>query len=172
MCTRTARERVQVGGQRCRQGLAFAGAHLRDLAFMQRHAADQLDVVGALGAAAARRFAHGGEGFGQQVVQRLAIAHALFEGGGEAGQLGVRARLHGLLQAVDAAHHSAHALELAHVAGADDLADDAGNHLALVWQCLSTSVERDFYSPWASAGEATSAMRFARHRPFVMRRSK
>jgi hypothetical protein len=39
-----ARQGVEIGRQRGDQGLALAGAHFRDLALVQRHAADQLDV--------------------------------------------------------------------------------------------------------------------------------
>jgi hypothetical protein len=60
-----AREGVQVGGERRDEGLALAGAHLGDLALMQRDAADQLDVEVAHPERAAGRLAHEREGLRQ-----------------------------------------------------------------------------------------------------------
>jgi len=55
-----SRERVEIDRQRRDQRLTFAGFHLRDLAFVQDHPADQLHIEmalteRALGALAARR---------------------------------------------------------------------------------------------------------------------
>ena len=61
-----AGEGVEVGGQRGDQRLAFAGLHLGDLAAMEDHAADQLDVEMPHVQRAAAGFADHGEGFGQQ----------------------------------------------------------------------------------------------------------
>ena len=47
-------ERVEIGGQRGDERLAFAGLHLGDLAVVQHHAADQLHVVVAHAAATRR----------------------------------------------------------------------------------------------------------------------
>ncbi len=66
-----AGQRVQVHRQRRDQRLAFAGAHLGDLAVVQHHAADQLHVEVAHAEGAARRFAGSGEGLGQDLVERL-----------------------------------------------------------------------------------------------------
>ena len=51
------------------QGLAFAGFHFGDLAFVQDHAADQLDVKMALADHPAGRLAHRGEGRDQDVIE-------------------------------------------------------------------------------------------------------
>ncbi len=67
-------QRIEVhragGGQR----LAFAGAHFRDLARMQHHAADQLHIEMAHAEHAHRGFAADRKCFGQQLVQRFAFA--------------------------------------------------------------------------------------------------
>ncbi len=74
-----ARQCVQVDRQRGGQRLAFAGAHFGDLAVVQRHAAQQLNVEVAHLHDALGALAHHGEGFGQQVVQRLALGHTFLE---------------------------------------------------------------------------------------------
>ena len=66
-------ERVQIGGQRRDERLAFAGLHLGDLALVQHGAADELHVEVPHVEHAAARLADDGEGFGQQVVERLAV---------------------------------------------------------------------------------------------------
>ena len=66
-------ERVQIGGKRGDQRLAFAGLHFGDLAVVQHHAADQLHVVVPHVQHAAAGFADDGERLGQQVVERLAV---------------------------------------------------------------------------------------------------
>ena len=65
-----AGEGVQVDRQRGDERLAFARAHLRDLAVMERHPADQLDVEMAHLKHALARLAHDGEGLGQERVER------------------------------------------------------------------------------------------------------
>ena len=74
-----AGERVQVRRQRRHQGLALAGAHLGDLAQMQRQAADQLHVEVAQPEHAARRLPHQGEGLGEQRIERRAGGEARLE---------------------------------------------------------------------------------------------
>ena len=68
-----ARQRIQVRRQGCHQGLALTGAHLGDLALVQRDAADQLHIEVPHLERAARRLAHHGEGFGQQLIERRAF---------------------------------------------------------------------------------------------------
>ena len=82
-------ERVQVAGQRGDQRFAFAGSHFSDPAAVQNDAADQLHVEVPHVQDAASGFAADGEGFNQQVVQRLAVCDALLEFHGFLGQLGV-----------------------------------------------------------------------------------
>ena len=74
-----AGERVEIDRQRRDQRLAFAGLHLGDPAFVQHHAADQLDVEMALAERALAGLAHGGEGRNQNVVERRAFGELLFE---------------------------------------------------------------------------------------------
>ncbi len=72
-------ERVEVGRQRGHQGLALAGAHLGDLALMQGHSAQQLDIEMTQAKGAAGGLADGGKGLRDQVVQRRAIGQPLAE---------------------------------------------------------------------------------------------
>jgi hypothetical protein len=74
-----AGERVEIDRQRRHQRLAFAGFHLRDAAFVQHHAADQLDVEMTLAERALAGLAHGGEGWHQDVVKRGAFGELFFE---------------------------------------------------------------------------------------------
>jgi hypothetical protein len=71
-----AGERIEVDRQRRDERLAFAGAHFGDLAVVQRHAADQLDVEVAHLQRALAGLAHDGERLGQQRVERLAVGDA------------------------------------------------------------------------------------------------
>ena len=69
-----AGERVEIDGERGDQRLAFAGLHFGDAAVIQHHAADELHVEMALTDGALGGFAHGGEGLGDQIVERGAGA--------------------------------------------------------------------------------------------------
>ena len=88
-----AGERVEVGGQRGDERLAFAGLHLGERAVVQHHAADQLHVVVPHLQHAASGFPHHREGFGKKVVERLAVGEAGLELRGLAAQLLVAERL-------------------------------------------------------------------------------
>src|SRR5208282_652074 len=61
-------QRVEVGGQRGSQRLAFAGAHFRDAALVKKHAADELDVKVALADGAPRRLADEGKSLEEGIV--------------------------------------------------------------------------------------------------------
>ena len=67
-----AGERVEIDGERRDERLAFAGSHLGDRAFMQHHAADELNVEMALPEGALGGLAHRGEGGNEQFVERFA----------------------------------------------------------------------------------------------------
>ena len=71
------------------EGLALTGAHLGDVAQVQRGAAHDLHVVVTLAEHAPGRLAHGGEGLGKQVVEGLAVGVALLVFVGERAELGV-----------------------------------------------------------------------------------
>ena len=88
-----AGERVEVDRQRGDERLAFAGLHLGDLAAVEHHAADQLDVEVPHVEHAAAGFADDREGLGQQVVERLAVGEARAELGGLGAELRVGERL-------------------------------------------------------------------------------
>ena len=68
-----AGERVEIDRQRGDQRLALARLHLRDLALVQHHAADELHVEVALAERALRRLAHGCECGNKQVIERRAL---------------------------------------------------------------------------------------------------
>jgi hypothetical protein len=74
-----AAEGVEVGRQRADQRLAFTGAHLGDVAEVQRGAAHELDVVVPLAQRALGGLAHRGERLRQQVVERLPVGQTLLE---------------------------------------------------------------------------------------------
>ena len=83
-------EGVEIDRQGGDQGLAFTGLHLGDLALVEHHAAQQLDVEMALPQGADRRLAHSGEGVGQDVVGRFALFQAVPQHLGSGGKLGIR----------------------------------------------------------------------------------
>ena len=107
-------------GKRGDQRLAFAGSHFGDLAAVQDDAADQLDVEVAHVEDAAAGFAADGEGFDQQVVERLAIGDALLEFDGFRGQLGVGELLELGLEIVDGGDDRTQPLDFAFVLGPED----------------------------------------------------
>ena len=108
-----ARQRVQVQRQRGDQRLALARLHLGDAARVQDGAGEQLDVVVALADRAARGLADGGEGLGQQVVERLARQEAAAELGRLVAQLLVGQRLVLGLERVDLDDERPQALDFA-----------------------------------------------------------
>ena len=109
-----AGQRVEVDRQRRHQGLALAGAHFGDLAFVQHHAADQLHVEMAHVQRALAGLAHHREGLRQQRIQRLALRQAVFEFIGLGAQVGVAqggdARFQGVDPVRDLAHPADHAV--------------------------------------------------------------
>ena len=112
------RQRVQVDRQRRHQRLALAGAHLGNLALMQSHATNQLHVKVSHFEHAPTGFAHYGERFYQQIIERFAIRDAFFELGSFATQLLVRQRFEAILKRVDLDHIAAKLFEQAVVTAA------------------------------------------------------
>ncbi len=96
-----ASQRVQIGGERRDEGLAFAGLHFGDVAVVEHHAADELHIVVALAQCALRGLADDGEGFGQEFVQRRAVGEARAEFGRLAPQRVVAERGHFRFEDVD-----------------------------------------------------------------------
>ena len=74
-----ARERIEIGRQGGDEGLAFAGAHLRDPALMQRDAAHELHEEGTHPEHSRRRFSHDAESLREDVVERRARGEPLLE---------------------------------------------------------------------------------------------
>ncbi|MNR30898.1 hypothetical protein D3C85_1483760 [compost metagenome] len=86
---------IQVDGQRRHERLAFARTHFRDLPAVQGDAAQQLRIEVAHAEHPLARFAHNGEGLGQQVVQgcALGVAGTEFLGFGRQLRIGERGDL-------------------------------------------------------------------------------
>ena len=123
-----AGERIQVDRERCDQRLAFAGLHLGDVALVQHHAADQLNVEMALAERPLGGLAHRGEGGHQQVVQRLALGELLLELGG-AGLERLVGEFRDLgLQRVDRVDAGLISLHPPVVGGAEKLAGERADH--------------------------------------------
>ena len=72
-------QRVEDRGQRRDEGLALAGFHLGDLALVQHHSADELDVEMTLAERALAGLAHRGKHRRQQVLHRLVLALAILD---------------------------------------------------------------------------------------------
>ena len=125
-------ERVEVEGQRGDQGLAFPGLHLRDLALVQDHAADELDVEVAHLQLALRHLPADSEGVRQDVIRRGPVGQALFELVGLRPQVEVREQGQGRLLGVDLGDQRLESLELALVLAAEDLAEQDVDHGASV----------------------------------------
>ena len=123
-----AGEGVEVAGQGGDQRLAFTGFHFGDLALVQHHAADQLDVEMAHVEDAAAGFADHGEGFDQQVVEGGALGDFFFEFDGLGGQVDIRQLAHGGFEVADGGHRGQHRLDLALVFGAEYFGQDGINH--------------------------------------------
>ena len=96
-----AGQRVEHDGQRGGQRLALAGLHLGDVAAVQDHPADQLHVEVAHAHGPLADLADDGEGLGQQVVERLALAGALAQPVEALAQLVVGLELQLGLEAAD-----------------------------------------------------------------------
>ncbi|MNQ64328.1 hypothetical protein D3C85_787460 [compost metagenome] len=106
-----AGQRVEVNAQCCHQGLAFTGTHFRDHAFMQGHAADQLDIEVAHAHDALAGFAGDRKGFWQQLVEGFPFGDAGLEFVGLGTQLIVRKGHHLLFEGIDELHRLEHAFD-------------------------------------------------------------
>ena len=126
-------QRVQVGRQGRDQRLAFAGAHLGNLALVQDHAADQLHVEVPHAERAARRLAHRGECLGQQALDVLAAGQPLAELVGLALELLVAQRLERLFQRVRAGDAFVIAIQKPLIAAAEQLGKPIGHDRNSEW---------------------------------------
>ena len=103
---------VEVAGERGDEGLALAGLHLGDMALVQGHGADELDIEVAHAGHALRGLSHDGERLGKHRVERLAVSIALAEELGLALELLVAHRDIGGLEPVDLGNELLIALEV------------------------------------------------------------
>jgi hypothetical protein len=115
-----AGERVEIGGQRRDEGLAFAGLHLGDLAVVQDHAAEELDIEMTHAQRALRRLAHDRESFGEELVERCAVGMALLQRIGLAAQFRIGQLAHVRLEGVDPRHGERILLQESFVAAAEN----------------------------------------------------
>ncbi|MNY08235.1 hypothetical protein D3C86_1410780 [compost metagenome] len=120
-----ARQGVQIDRGHGHQGLAFARPHFGDAAFMQDHAAGQLDVVLTLAQDPLGRLAHHGEGFVLDLVQAVAGLDPVLEGLRHHPQFVVREGLELGFQGVDLLRLGLEGLDLAVVGGAEDFLGEA-----------------------------------------------
>ncbi len=144
-----AGKRIEINRQRGDQRLAFAGLHLGDLAFVQDHAADELNVEVALAERPLGGFAHGGEGRHQQVVELGAVGDLLLEvlGAGLEGLVGERRDL--LLQGVDLIDPRLIAANPPVIGRAEQLAGNGADHTGaptLDWSPFITPPRPDLAS--------------------------
>ena len=116
-----AGKRIQITGERRDERFAFAGFHFGDLAFMKRHAANELHVEMAHAHNALTSLAHRGERLGQKAVEAFAIRRTFLIGGGKSYELGVGERLHGRLERADFVNERLVALELLALAKREEL---------------------------------------------------
>ncbi len=83
---------------------------------------------------AASRFAHGGEGGDQQIVERGALCQLLAEHGGLRGQFLIGKLLHARFQLVDRGDQRPHGLHIAFVLGAKNFGENIVNyHFSSTW---------------------------------------
>ena len=130
-----AGQRVEIDGKRGDQGLAFAGLHLRDLAFVQHHAADELDVEVALAERALAGLAYGGERRHQDVVEGRPFSQLLFEGVGPRAQCLVGELLQLGFQRIDGGDLRPIGADAPVVGGAEQLASDSADHRFILPLC-------------------------------------
>ena len=122
------REGVEVDRRHGGEGLALAGLHLRDLARVQGHGPDHLDVEEPHPQHPAAGLADHREGLVEDVVHRGAVLQARPELVGLRPQLGVAELLHLRLERADLGDLALHALHRAALADAQDLVQEISAH--------------------------------------------
>ena len=123
-----AGQRVQIDRERRDQRLAFAGLHLGNLALVQHHAADELNVEMALAERALAGLAHGGESGDENVVEGRAVGELFLELFGARAQRFVGELLDLLLQRVDGIDPRPVGADAPVVGGTEQLASDCADH--------------------------------------------
>ena len=123
-----AGKRVQVDGKRGDQRLAFAGLHLGNLAFVQHHAANELDVEVALAERALAGLAYRGEGRNQNVVEGGAFGELLLELLRPRAQRLVGERLEVFFQRVDRFDAREVGADAPVIGGTEQLTSDCADH--------------------------------------------
>ncbi len=121
-------QRVEIGRQRGDERLALARAHLGDFAAVEHDATDHLHVVMALADGPLGRLAHGGEGFGQQIVELGAVREALAELAGLVLQFLVAHRRNGRFEPRDMLHGLAEGLDVTVVGRPEDGFGEGAEH--------------------------------------------
>ena len=116
-----AGKRIQITGECRNERFAFAGFHFGNLAFMKRHAANELHVKMTHAHNTLAGLAHRGECLGQKAVKAFAIRRTFLVGGGKSYELGVGERLHGWLERADFVNERLIALELFALAKREEL---------------------------------------------------
>ena len=132
-------QRAEVDGEGGDERLALAGLHLRDLAVVERRAADELHVEVAEADGAPRSLPHDRERFGKEVVEAFAAGDPLSELGGTGGERAVCERGHAVLQPSYSLHHAPIALDLLIVRVAEDV-EQFADHRMNGLRCHSTSM--------------------------------
>src|SRR6185312_1787389 len=123
-----AAKRVQIAGQSCDQGFAFAGFHFGDAPAVEGNSADKLNVEVAHIQHAPARFATDRERLYKDVVQAGAIRNALLEIHGLGSQVRVGESLHLRLKIVDRRNKRAYPLDLATMFRAKNLGERSFKH--------------------------------------------
>ena len=127
-----AGQRVQVDRQRRDQRLALAGAHLGDVAHVQRGTAHDLDVEVPLAEGPSGRFPDCGERLRHQVVEALAARVTFLELIGLRPQLGVRQGFELRLDRVDLIGDRLERAKDLALASAHELVEDCGHEAWLL----------------------------------------
>ena len=115
-----AGQSIQINGQRGDERFTFAGLHLGDVALMENHAADKLDVEVALAEGPLRGFANCRKRGNKQIVQRRAFLEPLAEQIGACPELLVRKVLNLAFECVDCRDARTKTLHSSLVGGAED----------------------------------------------------
>ncbi len=111
---------IEIRRQRRDQRLAFAGPHFGDLAVIEHHAADHLDVEVAHPERPLAGLADQRKRFGQDVRERFAVGHALAVGDGLRTHLVIAQRLHRRLELIDPTNVSRVLFDQPVIAAAED----------------------------------------------------